>query len=89
MRVRLTDPTQLEDFLDFIWRSGFIAEVQGPDVVRASLPYALTEERTAADADLFLSLWLGIGIRVWNGLSPDSEAFVLGEPEQAERASHG
>jgi hypothetical protein len=89
MRVRLTDPTQLEDFLDFIWSSGFIAEVEAPDAVRVTLPYALSEGRTIADAEVFLSLWLGIGVRVWNELAAEGEAVVLDEAEPTERASHG
>jgi hypothetical protein len=89
MRVRLTDPTQLEDFLDFIWSSGFIGEVEAPDGVRVSLPYALSGDRTAADGEVFLSVWLGIALRVWNGLSPDGEAFLLEGYETAEHVSHG
>jgi hypothetical protein len=89
MRVRLTDPTQLEDFLDFVWSSGFIAEVEEPDLVRISLPYVLSRGRTAADGDLFLSLWLGVAVRVWNELCPEGEAVLLGEPEQAGHASYG
>lgn len=91
MRVRLTDPTQLEDFLDFIWRSGFIGEVDDPDVVGVTLPYALGEGRTAADGEMFLGVWLGIGVRVWNGLS-EGAALVLDEliePHQSPRVSHG
>jgi hypothetical protein len=89
MRVRLTNPTQLEDFLDFIWGSGFIGVVEGPDVLSVSLPYSLGNGRTAADGELFLSLWLGVGIRVWNDLSPEGQAFVLAAPDQVERVSHG
>lgn len=89
MRVRLIDPTQLEDFLDFIWGSGFIGVVEGPDLVSVSLPYSLGNGRTAADGELFLRMWLGVGIRVWNDLSPEGEAVVLGEPDQVERVSRG
>ncbi len=83
MRVRLTEPRFGADLADFLWCAGFIVEREGPEWLRVSLPYLLTGERTAADADLFLALWLRIGIRIWNERRAGAEAVLADEPSAA------
>lgn len=89
MRVRLSDPTLVEEFLDFLWRSGFVAELDGPDSVRVSMPMTAVGDRTPADIELFLSVWLNISLRVWRDLWPDTDAVLVAEPEPARRALPG
>ena len=85
MRVQLSDPALVEEFLQFLWSSGFIAEQDGADTVAASLPIALERDGRVEDINLFLAIWLDIALRVWKELRPGSEALVVIEPEPAER----
>ena len=87
MRVRLSDPTLIEEFIDFLWRSGFVAEQEGADVVAVSVPVTPNGRWRKGDADMFLTVWLEIGLRVWKELWPDSDAIVLPEREPSRRAS--
>jgi hypothetical protein len=89
MRVRLSDPTLIEEFLEFLWRSGFIAELDGPDIVKVSLPMPVADDATSADVELFLGVWLNVSVRVWRHLWPDADATVIGEPEPTPRALPG
>ena len=89
MRVRLSDPTLVEEFLEFLWQSGFIAALEAPDMVKVSIPMAVPGDRTPADVELFLSVWLNVSVRVWKELWPDIDAMVIAEPAAAPRALPG
>ncbi len=89
MRVRLSDPALVEEFLEFLWRSGFIAELEAPDTVKVSMPMAVPGDRTPGDIELFLGVWLNVSVRVWKELWPETEAMVIAEPEAAPRALPG
>ena len=86
MQVRLSDPAVVEEFLEFLWRSGFIAEQETRDTVRVSVPFAAGRDRTGEDAELFLRVWMNIALRVWRELRPQAEALVVPDAEPARRA---
>ena len=86
MRVRLSDPTLIDEFLEFLQHSGFLAELSGPDTVAVSLPVTVAGSRSPEDMELFLNVWASISVRVWKDLWPDTDALVLAEPEPARRA---
>ena len=86
MEIRLSDPTLIDELLEFFWHSGFIAELNGPDTVSVSLPMPMTGDRSTDDIELFLNVWLSIAVRVWKDLWPDTDAVLSAEPELARRA---
>ena len=86
MRVRLSDTTRIDDFVDFLRHSGFTVALEAPDTAVVSLPARDRQEHTEPEVDVFLSVWLGIALRVWRELWPDTDAIVLSEPEPARRA---
>jgi hypothetical protein len=89
MRLRLSDPTLIEEFLEFLWRSGFIAELDAPDAVKVSLPMAVADDRTPADVELFLGVWVNVSVRVWKDLWPHADVAVVVEAKPARPAVPG
>ncbi len=87
MRLRLSDPTLLDEFVRFLGRTGFVAEVEDADTVRVALPLTPGPTRTEADLRVLLTVWLDIGLRIWHDLWPDADAIVLTEDEPARTAS--
>lgn len=87
MRVRVNDSTLVADFVDFLWRSGFIAEQDGVETVRVSVAFSQARGRKEGDMDIFLTVWLRVAVRVWNDLRPEADAVLLAEPEPAHRAA--
>ncbi len=78
-RVRLSDPTLLDEFITFLARSGFVAEREDGDTLRLTLPLRPGPTRTQADIDVLLDVWLRIGMRIWGDLWPDSDVLVLAD----------
>ena len=86
MRLRLSDPTLMNEFLEFLADSGFVPEREAADIVCVSIPVRLGRDRAPADDDFFLSIWTKIGLRVWNELWPEAEAVALAEADSPSRA---
>jgi hypothetical protein len=89
MRVRLSDPTLMDEFVEFLGRTGFAVEAEDADTVRVALPLSPGPNRTEADLGVLLAVWLDIGLRIWRDLWPDVDAIVLARPEPAPRAASG
>jgi hypothetical protein len=87
MRVQVNDSLLVDDFVDFLWRSGFIAERDGVETVRVSVAFSHARGRKAEDMDVFLTVWLKVAVRVWNDLWPCAVAVLLAERESAFRAA--
>jgi hypothetical protein len=87
MRVRLSDPTLMDEFVEFLGHTGFSVEVADGDTVRLTLPLTPGPNRTESDLRVLLAVWLDIGLRIWRDLWPDVDAIVLAEPEPVERSA--
>jgi hypothetical protein len=89
MRVRLSDPTLMDEFVEFLCRTGFVAEAAGDDTVRVVLPLNPGPTRTETDLRVLLRVWLDVALRIWRDLWPDVDAIVLAEAEPARRTALG
>ena len=78
-RVRLSDPAFMEEFVEFLARSGFVVSADGPDTVGLALPLTPGLARTQADIDVLLGVWLELALRIWNDLRPGAGALALAE----------
>lgn len=83
MRVRIGDSSLVEDLLDFLSNSGFLAAVEGSDSVRVSLPPELGRHESQTSMQLFLSVWLELALRAWNDLWPEAAGLVVAEEAPA------
>jgi hypothetical protein len=87
MRVQVNDSTLVDDFVDFLWRSGFIAARDGLETVRVSVAFSDARARKKGDMEIFLTVWLKVAVRVWNDLRPDADAVLVAERDSARRAA--
>ncbi|MBD0317985.1 MAG: hypothetical protein ICV71_05620 [Thermoleophilia bacterium] len=78
MWVRISDAALVGEFHDFLVRSGFVVEERDGDCLRLALPLTPGRERTQEDLDTLLTVWLGIGLRIWKDLRPDVDVVPLG-----------
>jgi hypothetical protein len=80
-RLRISDASLMEDFAQFLLRSGFVVEPEDADTVRLRLPLTPGPTRSAADIETLLDVWLVIGLRIWHDLWPDADVIVLPDAE--------
>ena len=76
-RVRISDPTLLGGFADFLAQSGFLVEPEDADTLRLGLPLTPGPTRTEADIETLLAVWLEVGLRIWRDRCPESHVIVL------------
>lgn len=69
MLVKLSDPALVDDLVDFLSRSGCIAQAQDETTVLVSIPRSLREDAAQLELDLYL--------RVWEATHPEARASRL------------
>lgn len=57
MRVKLSDPALVDDLVDFLSRSGCIAQAEDETTLLVSIPKSLREDAAALELDLYLRVW--------------------------------
>ena len=57
MLVKLSDPALVDDLVDFLSRSGCIAQAQDETTVLVSIPRSLREDAAQLELDLYLRVW--------------------------------
>jgi hypothetical protein len=57
MRVRISDPTLVDDLLGFLQRSRCLAEPQADGTVAVYLPHDLPDSVARAELESYLRLW--------------------------------
>jgi hypothetical protein len=55
--VKLSDPALVDDLVDFLSRSGCIAQAQDATTVLVSIPRSLREDAAQLELDLYLQVW--------------------------------
>ena len=69
LRVKLSDPSLVDDLVDFLRRSGCVAQPAEETIVSVSIPKSLREDAAELELDLYL--------RVWEATHPEAEARRL------------
>ena len=69
LRVKLSDPSLVDDLVDFLRRSGCVAQPAEEAIVSVSIPGSLREDAAELELDLYL--------RVWEAMKPEAEARRL------------
>jgi hypothetical protein len=69
VRVKLSDPSLVDDLVDFLRRSGCVAQPAEETIVSVSIPKSLREDAAELELDLYL--------RVWEATRPEAEARRL------------
>jgi hypothetical protein len=65
LRVKLSDPALVDDLVDFLRRSGCVAQ-PAEEAIVVSIPKSLREDAAELELDLYL--------RVWEATQPDARA---------------
>jgi hypothetical protein len=69
LRVKLSDPALVDDLVDFLRRSGCVAQPAEKAIVAVSIPKSLREDAAELELDLYL--------RVWEATHPEAQARRL------------
>lgn len=70
MRVKLSDPALVDDLVDFLSRSGCVAQAEDEATILVSIPKSLRADAAQLELDLYL--------RVWEATHPEARATRLG-----------
>lgn len=57
MLVKLSNPALVDDLVDFLSRSGCIAQAQDETSVLVSIPRSLRDDAARLELDLYLQVW--------------------------------
>jgi hypothetical protein len=57
MKIRLDDPSSLEDLRDFLRRAGCLADPVGPDTLEVTVPRAPSPEQERRELEIYLAVW--------------------------------
>jgi hypothetical protein len=83
-RMRISDPTLVGDFAEFLVGSGFVVEHDDAETLRVRLPLTPGPTRSEDDIAVLLGVWIEIGLRIWHDVWPDADVIVLAdEPARA------
>ena len=69
MLVKLSNPALVDDLVEFLSRSGCVAEAQDETTVLVSIPRSLRDDAAQLELDLYL--------RVWEATHPEARASRL------------
>ena len=69
LRVKLSDPSLVDDLVDFLRSSGCVAQPAEEATVAVAIPKSLREDAAGLELDLYL--------RVWEATRPEAEARRL------------
>lgn len=69
MLVKLSNPALVDDLVEFLSRSGCVAEAQDETTVLVSIPRSLRDDAAQLELDLYL--------RVWEATHPEASASRL------------
>jgi hypothetical protein len=69
LRVKLSDPSLVDDLVDFLRLLGCVAQPAEEAIVSVSIPKSLREDAAELELDLYL--------RVWEATRPEAEARRL------------
>jgi hypothetical protein len=61
MRIKLSDPTHVEELVDFLRQMGYVAQQEGEETVKAFLPFVPQESHARIDIALLLRSWQARG----------------------------
>ena len=61
MRIRLSDPTLVDELVDFLRQMGYVAQPEGERTVKAFLPFVPKESYARVDIALLLRSWQARG----------------------------
>jgi hypothetical protein len=61
MTIRLTDPTLVDELVDFLRQMGYVAQAAGEQSVNAFLPFVPHESHARIDIALLLRSWQARG----------------------------
>jgi hypothetical protein len=70
MKIRLDDPSSLEDLRDFLRRAGCAADPIGPDTLEVTVARAPSPEQERRELEIYLA--------VWRARFPDAGAEFVG-----------
>jgi hypothetical protein len=61
MTIRLTDPTLVDELVDFLRQMGYVAQADADQTVKAFLPFVPQESDARVDIALLLRSWQSRG----------------------------
>jgi hypothetical protein len=66
LRVKLSDPALVDDLVEFLSRSGCVAQPDDETTVLVSIPRSLRDDAAELELDIYL--------RVWEATHPEARA---------------